>query len=644
MAGGIEPDDFMKSLCRNFAASLAFALALCGLLIAATATAGASAADAARLIVKFKSPDAKSSLQAKALVEQLNVGGDIGLRYVRAMALDAHVVALDRALPVAAAEALAARLAQDPSVEFAQVDRRVMRHLVPNDPKQSFQVPYLGNTPAAISAYSAWDTTTGSSSVVVAVLDTGIRPHEDLAGRLLPGYDFVSDPAHANDGDGRDADASDPGDWIDASDLAGAFKDDDNCKLEPSSWHGTGVAGIIASNSNNGLSGSGIDWAAKILPVRVLGKCDGTDSDIIDGLAWAGGLAVPGAPVNANPAQLINLSLGGTGDCGDAYASVIAAVFAHGVTRAIVASAGNDAQDPPSAPSNCAGVISVAATNLAGSRASYSNFGARIDLSAPGGETTRAGGAIWLDSNEGATVPTFDYFVPGQGTSFSAPMVTGVASLMLGLAPNLTSAQIRSILTSTAKPFPGGSDCNPSICGAGIVDAGAAVRAALALAGPPALVTVVEFYNASLDHYFITWVADEIAKLDAGTTIKGWTRTGYAFNAYATAQAGSSPVCRFYIPPALGDSHFFGRGTTECDATGAKNPSFILEASQFMQMFLPVAGVCPANTTQVYRVFSNRADANHRYMTDKAVRAAMVAQGWLAEGDGPDLVVMCAPK
>jgi hypothetical protein len=125
--------------------------------------------------------------------------------------------------------------------------------------------------------------------------------------------------------------------------------------------------------------------------------------------------------------------------------------------------------------------------------------------------------------------------------------------------------------------------------------------------------------------------------------IKGWTRTGYAFNAYATAQAGSSPVCRFYIPPGLGNSHFFGRGTAECDATGAKNPSFVLEDPQFMQMFLPVAGVCPMNSTQVYRVFSNRADANHRYMTDKSVRAAMVAKGWLAEGDGPDLVVMCAP-
>ncbi len=155
---------------------------------------------------------------------------------------------------------------------------------------------------------------------------------------------------------------------------------------------------------------------------------------------------------------------------------------------------------------------------------------------------------------------------------------------------------------------------------------------------------VVEFYHADLDHYFITWMQDEIANLDADTRIRGWTRTGYSFKTHATAQSGTSPVCRYYIPPELGDSHFFGRGTVECNATGQENPTFVLEDPAFMQAFLPTAGVCPANTTQVYRVFSNRLDANHRYMTDRTVRDQMVATGWLAEGDGPDLVVMCAPQ
>jgi len=144
--------------------------------------------------------------------------------------------------------------------------------------------------------------------------------------------------------------------------------------------------------------------------------------------------------------------------------------------------------------------------------------------------------------------------------------------------------------------------------------------------------------------YFITWVAEEIAKLDAGTVIKGWTRTGETLKTYATAQPGTSPVCRYYIPPAFGDSHFFGRGTIECTATAQKNPTFVLEDPAFMQMFLPTAGVCPPNATEVYRVFDNRPDANHRYMTDKAVRDQMVAKGWLAEGDGANMVVMCAPQ
>ena len=163
------------------------------------------------------------------------------------------------------------------------------------------------------------------------------------------------------------------------------------------------------------------------------------------------------------------------------------------------------------------------------------------------------------------------------------------------------------------------------------------------IGGAPAPLEVVEYYNAVLDHYFITWVPAEQANLDAGNTPTRWTRTGYAFRAYTAAQSGTSPVCRYYLPPQYGDSHFFGRGTAECDATGLGHPAFKLEDGAFMHIYLPNAGSCPGGTTPVYRAFSNRPDANHRYMTDRAVRDQMVARGWLAEGDGADLVVMCAP-
>lgn len=174
----------------------------------------------------------------------------------------------------------------------------------------------------------------------------------------------------------------------------------------------------------------------------------------------------------------------------------------------------------------------------------------------------------------------------------------------------------------------------------------ASVTAAAPPAPPPpgaaTVVRVIEYYNQSLDHYFITPMAGEIAALDAGTAIKGWVRTGEGFNVYLAAQAGTSPVCRYYIPPESGNSHFFGRGTAECVATGQHNPTFVLEDPSFMQVYLPAGGECAGGLMPVYRTFSNRADVNHRYMTSATIRDQMVAKGWVAEGDGPNLVVMCA--
>ncbi|MFO1311668.1 MAG: hypothetical protein U1F41_06325 [Burkholderiales bacterium] len=176
----------------------------------------------------------------------------------------------------------------------------------------------------------------------------------------------------------------------------------------------------------------------------------------------------------------------------------------------------------------------------------------------------------------------------------------------------------------------------------GRIDSGTYV-AVIAKPAPPK-VAAIEYYNAALDHYFVSALAADIAALDSGA-LKGWARTGLAFGAYLEPAAGASPVCRFYLPPANGDSHFYSASPAECAEVRAKFPSFVYEAPDVMHVALPdlVTGECPPGTQKVYRVWNNRADSNHRYVTDPAVKAAMIARGYVAEGYGPDAVIMCAP-
>jgi serine protease len=474
----------VAALLRGRRIGTAVALALVAASSLAASTLAAAEPMTQRLIVRFKDDGAaRRALPVQKRLALLAGDAAVALSYVRPMALQAHVVALDHAVPLSQAKEIAARLAANADVEFAQADRRLKPSFVPDDEFINQQT-YLGNGAAGISAFAAWDITTGGPNVVVAVVDTGFRPHAGLAGRFVQGYNFISDPAAANDGDGRDADASDPGDWVSQADKDGPFRGAD-CAIVNSSWHGTAVSGVIGANGNDHVWTAGIDWSAKILPVRVLGKCGGSFSDILDGVAWAAGLPVPGVPLNTTPAQVINMSLGDDtkSACDTMEQSVVNAVLAHGVTRAIVVAAGNDSDNVANhVPANCSGVISVGATSSNGNRAGYSNFGPTLTLSAPGGQYPQSDGIeVLVDS--GKTVPVGDTVAIYNGTSLSAPMVSGVVSLMLGVAPNLTAAQVRSLLVASAKPFAPLSTCSTSLCGAGIVNAQAAVQAAQAAAG-----------------------------------------------------------------------------------------------------------------------------------------------------------------
>ena len=392
----------------------------------------------------------------------------------------AWVVKLDDKYAPADAAAISASYAQQPGVAYAEPDARYFTTVVPNDTSYGNQwdlQPVTAGTSYGANLPAAWDLTTGSASQVVAVVDTGYLNHADLAGRFVGGYDFINEINVANDGDLRDANAADPGDWITSAESASGFFA--GCQVHNSSWHGTHVAGTIGANTNNAAGVAGINWNAKILPVRVLGKCGGYGSDIVDGMRWAAGLAVAGVPNNPNPAKVINLSLGGSGACSVTQQNAVNDITAAG--SLLVIAAGNSNADAVNfQPANCAGVLTVAATNRPGNRATYSNFGSTVEISAPGGNLS--GGidtGILSTLNTGTTTPVADAYVAYQGTSMAAPHVAGVASLVWAANPSLTPAQVTSILQNNTTPFKAGSTCTTAICGTGILNAGAAVGAAL---------------------------------------------------------------------------------------------------------------------------------------------------------------------
>ena len=515
----------------------------------------ALAEESARVIVRFK--PAADSVRAKAMSLGMGRSEAATVAQTRATALGLRMgvvgpagglrsrLSLDERTHVFTARgqssaALARRLAADSEVEFVAIDHLRKHFVVPNDPfyatgpaagpsagqwylKAPSTVP--GEVVSSINAPAAWDVAnvvTASAGVIVAVLDTGVRKdHPDLAAKFVGGYDMVgfstaAGQATANDGDRADDDASDPGDWVNQADLNGGTLGSgcDASDIANSSWHGTRVSGLIGASTNNGLGMAGVGWNVRILPMRVLGKCGGYDSDIMAGMRWAAGIAVPGLPVNRNVARVLNLSLGGTGSCaasspnGRLYREAINEVIATGAT--IVAAAGNSAGLEVGLPGNCPGVISVAALRHVGTKVGFSSVGSEVTLAAPGGNCVNIGLGerclypMFSTTNTGTTTPlpaddAYTNSSPSVGTSFSAPIVSGTVALMLAARPSLTAPEVTVLLRRTVRPFmsTGGTAgtlecksptsaeqlecyCTTSTCGAGMLDAGAAVAAAQA--------------------------------------------------------------------------------------------------------------------------------------------------------------------
>ena len=424
------------------------------------------------LIVKFKPNTTMTNsgmkTRAAAVTWRLSAQTAAHLTYQRPMAGDAHLIQLPNAMTLADAQAFAKTVAQQPDVAYAVPDRVLHPMLVPNDryfASYQWNLQSAKQNAGAINALGAWDQTTGSSNIVVAVLDTGIASdHEEFSGRFATdslehiGIDMISDPALAADGNARD--------WS-PYDSAG-------------DWHGTHVAGILGATGNNNVGVAGVNWQARILPVRVLGAEGGMLSDIIDGLHWAvGDPAVPivvGSgdygyiPENTRPAKVVNMSLGGTGVCSAAEQEAIDYALSKGVS--VVVSAGNDGQNmdvTPYSPATCEGVITVAAVTPAGQKASFSNYGSDVMLAAPG---TTVDASVGIASTVGpaSNYENGDY----SGTSMAAPHVTGVISLMLGINPNLTPTQVKQLLTASVRPHVDTVWGNN--LGAGLLDACRAVK------------------------------------------------------------------------------------------------------------------------------------------------------------------------
>lgn len=357
--------------------------------------------------------------------------------------------------------------ANTPGVRYAEPNLLRKPHANPNDTYYDLQWHYRNvNLPVA------WDTTTGDANVIVAVIDTGVLlAHPDLDNRLVAGYDFISDPVQANDGDGPDADPNDPGDLA----FGGS-----------SSFHGTHVAGTIAAESDNAQGVAGVAWQSGIMPLRALGIDGGTTFDVMQAVLYAAGLDNQTGMLPATPADVINLSLGSSFSS-QSEQDVMDQVRAQGII--VVASAGNDASSIPNYPAAYNGVVSVAATTISNSAAPYSNSGSTVDVAAPGGYNGTdlngdgiGDGVISTMGDDGAFGPVQFGYAALSGTSMAAPHVAGIAALMKAIHPGLTPQEFDQALAAGDLTDDLGSAGRDNTFGFGLINAQKAVVAALSLA------------------------------------------------------------------------------------------------------------------------------------------------------------------
>lgn len=536
--------------------------------VRSAARSGPANAATDRIVVKWVDQGI-AALRIESLAgraQRLRDASGIDLRGVRAMGHRLDVLRLPAAIDDPSMGETLARLRLDPAIEYVEADERRYILAAPNDPRyiagsnavgqwrgQWYLAPPTTAAPAAIDAETAWNATRGNG-IIIAVIDTGVQlDHPDLAGKLLPGRDFVcNDNANlsctaagatlfltANDGDGWDANPSDPGDWISSGDLArsdhffdGCGDGDNHDQPMPSTWHGTRVAGVVAAVTDNGLGMAGAAPGARIVPVRAVGKCTGYMSDLVAAMYWAGGVSdasTTGIAAITQQAHILNISLGGRGACSQTEQTAIDKLTANGVL--VVAAAGNDG-GPVGTPANCVGVLSVAGLRHIGTKVGYSNVSstaAAISIGAPAGNCVNVLASdpclysIETLSNEGDTAPTNSFYTyalfnngytgnklnaGNVGTSFAAPLASAVAAMMVSVNGELTASEVIDRMRQAATPFPtpastptGGvchvasttrnaqgdytdvqdrdCQCTAASCGAGMLNAPAALQAAL---------------------------------------------------------------------------------------------------------------------------------------------------------------------